>query len=246
MSPARQQYITGSYLRRNPSLHIEHSQWKAGQVAAMLAKHGIVPATMGDAGCGAGEVLVALRTKFAGCQFTGYEVSPQALELCLPKADSHLRFAMMDELWENSLLFDTLLVLDVVEHVEDCFGFVRRLAAKTRYAVFHFPLDLSVFGLLTRLPSRVRASAGHLHYFNREIALSLVSECGFRIVDQMYTASATEAATSSWRTRAARWPRKLAFRMHPHWACTLLGGFSLLILAESEAESETGRGRSVL
>jgi hypothetical protein len=245
MNPAEQQYMTGCYLQRHPSLHVEHSQWKAGQVAAMLQKHRIAPATMGDIGCGAGEVLVTLRTKFADCHFTGYEVSPLALELCWPKEDSHLRFAMMDDLWQSGVVFDVLLCLDVVEHVEDCFGFVRRLASKTRYAAFHFPLDLSVFGLLTRLPSRVRASAGHLHYFNRETALSLVRECGFRIVDHTYTASATEAPTSSWRTRAARWPRKLASRVPrwgPHWASTLLGGFSLLILAESE----TVRDRSVM
>jgi len=233
MKPEEQQYISGCYLQRHPSLHVEHSQWKAGQVAAMLSKHSIAPATMADVGCGAGEVLAALRTKFSDCRFAGYEISPQALELCRTREDARLHFAMLDELWDDTVIFDVLLCLDVVEHVEDCFGMVRRLATKAHYLVFHFPLDLSVFGLLSRLPSRVRETAGHIHYFNRETALSLVRECGFRIVDNTYTASATEASTSSWRTAAAKWPRKLAFRIHSDWASTLLGGFSLLVLAES-------------
>ncbi len=231
MIPAEQQYTSGKYLQRHPSLHVEHSQWKAGKVAAMLAKHEIVPETMADIGCGAGEVLVSLRGAFPKCEMTGYEISPQALAVCRPKEEPGLRFAMQDEFWNAR--FDVTLALDVVEHVEDCFGFVKQLASRTRYAVFHFPLDLSVFGLLTQLPSRVRASAGHIHYFNRETALGLVGDCGFRIVDSAYTASSTEAAALSWRTAVARWPRRIAFGMHQDWAATMLGGFSLLILAES-------------
>src|ERR1041384_5115554 len=82
MSVSEQQYITGCYLDRHPSLHTEHSEWKAGQVAALLSKHGIAPATMADVGCGAGAVLMQLQRTFPACDFTGYEISPGALELC--------------------------------------------------------------------------------------------------------------------------------------------------------------------
>ena len=55
-------YSDGTYLRNNPDWHVDDSPWKAKHIAAMLERHGIVPQTVCEIGCGAGEVLRALST----------------------------------------------------------------------------------------------------------------------------------------------------------------------------------------
>jgi 2-polyprenyl-3-methyl-5-hydroxy-6-metoxy-1,4-benzoquinol methylase len=65
--------------------------------------------------------------------FSGYEVSPQAFEICSKKEKSNLLFVFGDLLNEEKAYFDVVLAIDVFEHVEDYLGFVRGLRTKGRY-----------------------------------------------------------------------------------------------------------------
>ena len=114
-------YLDGEYLAKNPGWHIEESPWKAKQILRMLKKNHIVPRTVCDVGCGAGEVLKQLQESLDGeCLFRGYEISPQAFEMCRSKANERLEFKMADLCREENVSFDLLLVLDVIEHIERC------------------------------------------------------------------------------------------------------------------------------
>ena len=75
-------YLDGSYQSNNPSWHIEDSPWKARQISTMLKKHGINPESICEVGCGTGEILVQLLPSFPDALFCGYEVSPQAYDIC--------------------------------------------------------------------------------------------------------------------------------------------------------------------
>jgi hypothetical protein len=69
-------YSDGTYLRNNPDWHVDDSPWKAKHIAAMLERHGIVPTTVCEIGCGAGEILRALSTHLEpSARFFGYEIS---------------------------------------------------------------------------------------------------------------------------------------------------------------------------
>ena len=49
-------YEDGRYAAANPTWHEEDSPWKAGRIASLLARHGLLPATMAtvaEVGCGA-------------------------------------------------------------------------------------------------------------------------------------------------------------------------------------------------
>src|ERR1700675_3414935 len=75
-------YTGGDYLRAHPSWHVEDSAWKAAHVARLLERHDIRPARVGEVGCGAGEILRQLQSRLGiECEFWGYDVSPQAIEL---------------------------------------------------------------------------------------------------------------------------------------------------------------------
>ncbi len=82
--------------------------------------------------------------------------------------------------------FDLVLLMDVIEHVEDCFGFLRSVRQRTKYVVAHIPLDLSVLSLMIDTPMANRRSAGHLHYFTKSTALALLTDTGYTVLDSFY------------------------------------------------------------
>lgn len=226
-------YQDGTYLTNNPGWHADDSDWKAGHIANMLERHQLSPATVCEIGCGSGEVLVQLASKLApGTRYAGYDISPDAHALSSRKAGGNLQFTLAD-LLEGDSHFDLALGIDVFEHVEDCFGFVRKLHARARHTIFHIPLDLSVFSLARgdKLMS-LRRSVGHIHYYSKETALALLRDAGYKVIDHFYTSGATELQHLGWKTQLMSVPRNVLYGINPDLAARWLGGYSLLVLAE--------------
>src|SRR5258708_1920520 len=104
-------YTDATYLNKNPSWHVEDSAWKARQVLRMLERHNLKPQTICEVGCGAGEILAQLRDATTEeVQLSGYEISPQAFELCRRREGRRLRFFLKDFLEESGRSFDVLLL----------------------------------------------------------------------------------------------------------------------------------------
>jgi len=167
-------YVNGAYLARNPRWHLEESAWKAVQIRRILRRNQISPATVCDVGCGAGEVLSQLqKTLSRDCNLCGYDISPQAIDRAMSRANERLYFRLADFCGVQGAWFDLLLVLDVFEHVEDYYGFLRQLKAKAQYKIFHIPLDISLQTVLRKegLLKR-RFLHDHLHFFSKETAPS--------------------------------------------------------------------------
>jgi SAM-dependent methyltransferase len=232
MSDAR--YTSGSYLADNPGWHVEDSAWKAEHIARLLTDQGIMPRTVVDVGCGAGEVLARLQPALpAGCDLVGYDIAPRAIARSQTKANTHLRFVIGDFLLHAAARVDLALAVDVFEHIEDYIGFLRHLVPRARHFIFHIPLDLHVSSLLRVAPLLdARRQVGHLHFFTRELALAALADAGYRVIAERYTPGALDLQTASVRTRIARLPRRVLFSLSPHFAVRCLGGFSLLVLAE--------------
>jgi len=227
-------YSDGTYLRNNPDWHADDSAWKAAHIARLIARHSLAPRSVVEIGCGSGEVLIELSKRIPeGAQFTGFDISPNAYTLCSRKAAEHLEFQLGD-LLETDRTFDLALAVDVFEHVEDCFGFVRKLRERAKHKIYHIPLDLSVQSLAR--PGKLlsmRRSAGHIHYFSRESALALLKESGLAIVDDFYTAWAIDQSYKTMKKRLAAWPRRIAYALAPDATVRLVGGWSLMVLART-------------
>ncbi|MDX9745689.1 MAG: hypothetical protein WCX84_00020 [Syntrophales bacterium] len=98
--------------------------------------------------------------------------------------------------------FDIVMAIDVFEHVEDCFGFLRKLKEKAEYKIFHIPLDLSVQTVLRSFPIiHGRKSVGHIHYFTKETALETLKDTGYLIIDYFYTGGSLELPNRGWKTK---------------------------------------------
>ena len=227
-------YTDGTYLRNNPSWHTDDSPWKARHIAGLLARNSIAPATVCEVGCGGGEVLRNLAGHLpAGTRFFGYEISPDAYDLCARKAGGNVEYRFGNLFDDEEARFDVAMAVDVFEHVEDCFGFLRKLRPKARHKVFHIPLDLSAVSLIRpRKLLDMRRAVGHLHYFTKDTALALLEDTGYRVIEHTYTRGTIELGNLGWKTRLLKGPREALYAIDPDTAARVLGGYSLLVLAE--------------
>ncbi|MGO9085612.1 MAG: class I SAM-dependent methyltransferase [Candidatus Sulfotelmatobacter sp.] len=227
-------YRDGSYLKYNSSWHTEESPFKVRQIQRMIRQQKLSPKTVCDVGCGAGVVLAELQQHLPpDCVCWGYDVSPDALAMSADRGNEKLRFRMCDiRKDECDTFFDLLLMLDVFEHVEDYMGLVRAVRSKARQKLFHIPLDLSVQAVMRKNGLlRRRDHHAHLHYFTKETALRTLTDVGYTIVDYFYTPRCIELGDLVVQ-KIARIPRKLSFAAFPDLTVRVLGGYSLLVLAE--------------
>jgi SAM-dependent methyltransferase len=226
-------YEDGRYLTNNQTWHEEDSQWKVKQILRMFKQNGMVPSSIAEIGCGAGEILRCLATEYGpAVTCSGYEISPQAFAICAAKEDANLHFSLGDPLEDGKHTFDVMMAIDVVEHVEDCFGFLRKLRRTGIYKLFHIPLDLSVQTVLRGSPlRRARSGVGHIHYFTKETALATLRDTGYEVVDHFYTQGSSELPNRGWKANLLKLPRDLSFSLHQDLSVRILGGCSLLVLA---------------
>jgi cyclopropane fatty-acyl-phospholipid synthase-like methyltransferase len=225
-------YVDGEYLAKNPGWHVEESAWKAQQVLRALRQNNIAPKAICDVGCGVGEVLKQLQASLdSECRFWGYDVSPQAIYLAQTRASEKIRFELADFGQETDQFFDLILVLDVIEHLPDYFSFLQRLKARSRFKIFHIPLDLSVQTVFRKNALLKRRDMyEHIHYFTKETALGTLRDCGYEVVDYFYTPRSIDFAMTPGQI-LLKLPRRLLFAVDKDFAARLLGGFSLLVLA---------------
>jgi cyclopropane fatty-acyl-phospholipid synthase-like methyltransferase len=226
-------YKRSDYLEKNPTWHVEESPFKAKYILKLLRRNNLSPKTVCEAGCGAGEVLRQLQLQMSpDTEFCGYEISPIAFELCKPRQNEKLRFKLSDLGKEEGVRFDLLLVLDVIEHVEDYFSFLRGIHPRAHYKLFHIPLDLSVQAVLRKngLMKR-REMHAHLHYFTKETALAILQDTGYEILDYFYPARSNEIGPTLLQ-KCFRIPRSIFFAIHQDLAVRVLGGYTLMVLAK--------------
>lgn len=230
--PYSEIYKDGTYLERNNSWHVEESPFKAKYILRLLDRNRVEPQMICEVGCGAGEVLRQLQSKMGTrCEFWGYDISPQALELSKPRANAKLHFRLSDFAVEQTPSFDLILVLDVIEHLEDYFSFLRQIRSRGLYKLFHLPLDISAQAVVRRSGMmKRRLDHAHLHYFTKELGLQVLADTGYEIVDWLYAPRSNEIGPRLIQ-KLFRAPRSIFYGIHPDLAVRVLGGYSLMVLA---------------
>lgn len=230
----KNRYINGDYLKDNPTWHVEDSPWKAKQILKMIKRNNVMAKTICEVGCGAGEILRQLQQNLnEECMFSGYEISPQAYKLCKTRANERLQFKLKDFLLEDDVYYDLILIIDLIEHLEDYFGFLRNIKTKSHYKIFHIPLELSVLSVLRSKPLFVtRDLYGHINYLSKELAIQILEETGYEVIDHFYTSMLLELPAKSIKSAISNTLRKIAFPIHKDLCVRMLGGYSIMILAE--------------
>ncbi len=230
-------YITenSNYLEANPTWHTEDSPWKATQILKMIERNKLQPKTVVEIGCGAGEILNQLHQRMADktIEFSGYEIAPDAFKLCQQRVKERLSF-FQEDLLQTQRTYELLLMIDVFEHVDDYLGFVKEAGKKAAYKIYHIPLDMSAFSVLTNYPVGARKSVGHLHHFMKDTALATLTYTGQEIVDWFYTPGALEVNNKglSFFGKILNLFRRFLYWVKPDFAVRTLGGFSLIVLTK--------------
>lgn len=227
-------YETGEYLRRFPTAGANDAAWKADQIAGLISNQDISFKTVVEVGCGSGQILAALEQRLPDTEFFGCDIAPRSEELWneLRESGSQVQFFVGDFL-KSDERYDLLLLIDVFEHIPDYMGFLGAIKGRAKHHIFHIPLELSAQGVLRDVPMKTRESVGHLHYFSRTTALATLADCGYLIKDFVLTNSAFDRP----KTRKAkalnfiRWPM---YKLLPEFTVRLLGGWSMLVLAQEE------------
>lgn len=233
-------YLDGQYLENHPTWHMEDSAWKAAQIQKILVQNQVPFKTIAEVGCGAGRILDTLSQSIAvpDVAYHGYEISPQAFQLTQevnnPRVTYHLADPFNELTPSSEPPFDVLLAIDVFEHVPDYLGFLEKCQQAARYKIYHIPLDMHASAVLRDAVIQTRHRSGHLHYFMATTAMATLKETNHQVIDSFYTSGALELFSKhpSFKRAIANVPRWLMSRLNTPLAARLLGGFSLLVLAE--------------
>jgi len=166
-----------------------------------------------------------------GCEFWGYEISPYAFSLCRKRSNHRLHFFLQDILEVGSLSFDLMLLIDLIEHIENYMDFLRKIRESATYTLFHIPLELSIDSVLRNKLFEHRMRVGHLHYFNREIALHALQDAGFSIMDHFYTFGSVALPAKSAKAHLGKVLRTMFTAVSEDFAARTTGGAGLMVLA---------------
>ena len=225
-------YTDGSYeSTAGGSWHLEDSPFKAQWILEMLSRHPeLKPRTVCEIGCGVGGILAELQKSMpADSDFIGYEISPKAHSMSRQFVNPRLQF-VLGNAYDDDRFYDLVLVMDVVEHVENCFEFMRQAKAKGRMKIFHIPLDAHVSAILRGRNSW--DTVGHIHIFTKETVLKSMQYSGLKVIDWTMTTGAISLPDPGRRTRLANLIRRPLQKISPLACARLLGGNSMLVLAE--------------
>lgn len=230
-------YESKEYLNRNETWHVEDSAWKVRQVLKLINVHKIKVNTICEVGCGAGEILVQLSQKLPhNTCFIGYDISPQLENLWKERENDRIQYIKADFL-ESQEHYDILMFIDIIEHIEDYIGFLRKVKDRGHYKIFNFPLEIfAVKALLSHKYTDSRNKYGHIHYFNKDICLAVLNDLGFEILDYFYAPSAIDlssiSTSISFSSRVLKFPRILLSKISTDLTAKLLGGYSFFLLAK--------------
>lgn len=225
-------YQDGQYLRNNETWHTEDSTYKARFVIDILTKNKVDFSTCADVGCGAGLVTELLAQHYPNKVFSGYELSPDAQTFIGQRqALSNLSFKCEDFL-SQTIKYDLVVCLDVFEHVEDYYSFLKALKNKGERFVFNIPLDMNVMKLLTSGIKYAREEVGHLHYFNSYTAVETLKDCGYKIKSTEFSAAFLKILPRNVRQLAVLPVRLLSVVFGKQFAAKMFGGVSLVVYAE--------------
>ena len=228
-------YTEGGYFDSNPDWHQEESKFKASLVLDFIKKFQLPTGLVVEVGCGAGEILAGLKENLPpGSVLKGYDISPHAIQIANKKAGPQLSYFLADYTKLNDASADLVLVLDVVEHIDDVYSFLRRLRDKGRNFIFHIPLDMSCRTLLKpHVLLQQRTSVGHIHYFTEETVLWMLRDVGFDVEYVIYTKPEVDLVKpGSFKQWLKKMLRKLSYSINKKLSVKLWGGYSALILAK--------------
>ncbi len=225
-------YNNEIYLKTNSNWHQEDSPFKVSVIKKMIRKNNIKFNTCADVGCGAGLITELLSKTYPNISFVGFDLSKDVYLFWQKRTKrENLKFINGD-IHDFDKSFDLILCLDVFEHIEDYFKFLKKLKKSGNKFIFNIPLDMNVMKVITNGIKLARTEVGHLHYFNEYTALETLKDCGFKVIDSFLSTAFLSVPPRNIRQLAVLPLRLITLIFGKSVGAKIFGGQSLVVYAE--------------
>ena len=177
-------------------------------------------------------VTELLAKKYPLKKFSGYELSPDVQHLIEQREKiTNLNF-YNENLFEQDKRYNLVVCLDVFEHVEDYYGFLKSLKNTGDKFIFNIPLDMNVVKILTSGIEYAREEVGHLHYFSQYTAVETLKDCGYKIRSANLSVAFLKLTPRNIRQAVILPIRLLSLLFGKNFSAKFFGGISLVVYAE--------------
>ena len=225
-------YNNKEYLSKNVNWHQEDSPYKFSLVQKICKRNNLIFSNCADIGCGAGFVTELLAKEYPEASFTGFDLSKDANKFWKKRTKmKNLKFTNSN-INKYNKRFDLIICLDVFEHIEDYFGFLKELQKSSNRFIFNIPLDMNVMKILTNGIKLARIEVGHLHYFSEYTAIETLKDCGYIIKDSFLSSAFLSILPRNGRQLAVLPFRFLTLAFGKSFGSKVFGGQSLVVYAE--------------
>ena len=234
-------YTSGEYTKKNHSYHIEDSVFKWSNFFRILKKSSLDLSNMNsvtEVGCGSGQILV--EAKLSGlfnneCKFEGYDINPDAINLA-KKNSKEINFFNEDFVGSSKNISDLVIAADVFEHVENSYNFLKELKKKSNFFLFNIPLEINLLSMVRKknIFENSFEKVGHLHFYTKKTAILLLKSCGYEIIKYEYANIRFKEVKDkkSFKQFLVSIPQYLISIFNNNLACSIFGGYSLVVLAK--------------
>ena len=234
-------YLSGDYIKKNHSYHIEDSEFKWKNFLNILKKSNLnldKVNSISDIGCGSGQILLHANNSSIfnnKCIFDGYDINPDAIKAA-KKNSSKVSFFNEDFINLKEIKRDLIIASDVFEHVQDKYNFLAKLKDKGNFFLFNIPLEISLFSMIRgkNIFKHSFENVGHLHFYTKRTALLTLESIGFEILNCNLVNNRFEEFRNNKKITSLliNIPQYIVEKVSKNLACSIFGGYSLVVLAK--------------
>lgn len=181
------------YIQKNPGLHLEQSGVKARQVLSFLMPMQVN--SLLDVACGAGGITLEFKRILKPKEAVGIDISTEMINAAR-RSDNNKEVTWICEdiyKYNPKMKFDLVTGIDIIEHVKDDLGLLRRMGELGKVVCIKVPMEDSFLDnkIIRRLGIRdpwreSEKKYGHIHHYNEKQLIKLFKEAGFRILKSDY------------------------------------------------------------
>jgi len=237
-------YLSGDYIKKNHSYHIEDSQFKWKNFLRILQLSHFNFRNINsiiDIGCGSGQILIeANKSNFFNSEsvLKGYDINPDAIDLA-KKNSVKVSFFNQDFINLEDQKGDLIIAADVFEHVQDKYNFLTKLKDKGNFFLFNIPLEISLFSMIRKknIFKYSFDNVGHLHFYTKRTALLTLENSGFKILNFNLVNNRFEEFRNNKKILSMLIiiPQYIIEKLSINLACSIFGGYSLVVLANKRS-----------
>jgi len=163
---------TTEYWEKNPGMHIMDSQKKADEIIKMIKGKNIK--SILDVACGAGVITNIIKKHTKASIVVGIDISNVAISKAIEYSNgANINWIVKDIFnYKCDKKYDLIICMDVVEHIDNDIGFLRKLSELGTNIVIKVPIEKNTINNILRKFTKIdpwkeaEKRYGHIHHYS--------------------------------------------------------------------------------